>query len=157
MTKTRNSIFSRKFLRHGAMVPSVGIVISTLATSLIHTDTLAAEQDGRATEQVENRRRGALEEIVVSARKREETVQNVPGSITAISAEQLRRERIQGLEDISQVAPSISWLQEQPGRGQLVMRGSLLAGYPTTGPRRVRAWGSTMMRCLWAPTCAYRI
>lgn len=76
------------------------------------------------------RRSSVIDEITVSARKREESIQDVPGSITAISSDRIAQERIQGLEDIHHVAPGIAWNQEQPGRGQLVMRGLSAGGIP---------------------------
>lgn len=46
----------------------------------------------------------ALEEIVVTARKREESLQDVPISISAVTGEKLQK---QGIVDIESVAPSI--------------------------------------------------
>ena len=43
----------------------------------------------------------ALEEIVVTARKREESLQDIPVSVTAFTAEQMERAGFMNLEDIS--------------------------------------------------------
>lgn len=50
----------------------------------------------------------ALEEIVVTARKREETAQNVPVVVTAISSRQIERQGISSIEDVSNVVPGLS-------------------------------------------------
>ena len=51
----------------------------------------------------------ALEEIVVTARKREENLQDVPIAVTAISAEALQREGVQDVQDLIERDPSLSF------------------------------------------------
>ncbi|MFZ9708484.1 MAG: TonB-dependent receptor [Steroidobacteraceae bacterium] len=51
----------------------------------------------------------ALEEIVVTARKREENLQDVPIAITAVSAEALQRQGIKDVADLVQGDPSLSF------------------------------------------------
>jgi iron complex outermembrane receptor protein len=72
-----------------------------------------------------------LEEIVVTARKREERVQTVPIAITAFSQADLQKEHVQQLRDLSQAVPSfsISLTSSDPNSlysGQVRLRG--LAG-----------------------------
>ena len=45
----------------------------------------------------------ALEEIVVTARKREENLQDVPLAVSAISAEQIERAGIRSVEDVVEI------------------------------------------------------
>ena len=49
----------------------------------------------------------ALEEIIVSARKKEENIQEVPVAVTAISAAMLERMNLQSLDDISKVTAGL--------------------------------------------------
>jgi len=49
----------------------------------------------------------ALEEIVVTAQKRAESLQDVPISITAFSADRLTRQRINTAEDMASVVPNL--------------------------------------------------
>ncbi len=51
---------------------------------------------------------GALSEIVVTAERREQNLQNVPISATVLSGEELQRKGVTNLNDIQQVAPSIA-------------------------------------------------
>jgi len=51
----------------------------------------------------------ALEEIVVTARKREENLQDVPIAVTAISGETLQREGVKSVEDITARDPSLGF------------------------------------------------
>lgn len=50
---------------------------------------------------------GELEEIYVTARKTEETLQSVPLSITALTAETLEQASIQALSDVSNLTPGL--------------------------------------------------
>lgn len=66
-----------------------------------------------------------LEEIVVSARRRQETVQNVPAAISTIGRDELRDLRIGNFGDIAQTAPNLE-AQRQFGSASspfFIMRG----------------------------------
>lgn len=49
-----------------------------------------------------------LDEIIVTAQKKEENLQDVPIAIAAFNLEQLETERIEGLEDIGRIAPGVN-------------------------------------------------
>ncbi len=50
-----------------------------------------------------------IEEIVVTTRRREESLQDVPIAVTAIGAEQIARQNINSLTDIVKLAPSVQF------------------------------------------------
>jgi iron complex outermembrane receptor protein len=52
---------------------------------------------------------GSLEEVLVSARKREETLLEVPLSITAFTAEQIERQQLFDIRDLSAVSPGMTF------------------------------------------------
>ncbi|MBX2858616.1 MAG: TonB-dependent receptor [Cellvibrionaceae bacterium] len=58
-----------------------------------------------------------LEEVVVTARKREENLQETPLAITALSAEALQRRQIVGTDDLDKVAPNIQFASHGPLTG----------------------------------------
>ena len=64
-----------------------------------------------------------LEEIVVTAEKRESTVQATPISITALSAADLAQENIENIEDLVGKVPGISLRTAGPGQTEYEMRG----------------------------------
>jgi len=64
-----------------------------------------------------------LEEITVTARRREESLQQVPLAITAFSAEQLEASRIDGLQDIAQRTPGLIYQDINGGLSLPVIRG----------------------------------
>ncbi|SFS09596.1 TonB-dependent receptor [Sphingomonas jatrophae] len=77
------------------------------------TAAVAAEQDG-----------GGLQDIIVTARKRLESVQDVPVSVTAISAATVRQQDLTSLEKIAARTPNFSVGRASNGSGaQLTMRG----------------------------------
>jgi len=66
-----------------------------------------------------------LEEILVTARKREESLQDIPIAITALSREDIQEAAITGLEDISSLASGFYFFnqgQSQPGRYNTQLR-----------------------------------
>ena len=50
-----------------------------------------------------------MDEIVVSTRRREESLQDVPIAITAIGSEQIERQNINSLNDVVKLAPSVQF------------------------------------------------
>jgi iron complex outermembrane recepter protein len=87
-----------------------------LATGVIATPAIAQEQ---AAEQ-----EGGIQDIVVTARKRSETTQDVPVSVVAISAEQIENYDLTSLERVAAQTPSFVIGRAPSGSGAtLVLRG----------------------------------
>jgi iron complex outermembrane receptor protein len=85
---------------------------------LLPTVALAAPAVSAQTSDPGASSRG-LEEIVVTARKREETLLEVPVSITAFSGDDIVQKGFQNLEDVARLAPGIQYSQmggQIPGR-----------------------------------------
>jgi iron complex outermembrane receptor protein len=53
-----------------------------------------------------------MEDIVVTAQRREQRLQSVPGSITALDSEQLNRNGVSGTESLQQVTPGFIYTQQ---------------------------------------------
>jgi iron complex outermembrane receptor protein len=64
-----------------------------------------------------------LEEVLVTARKRTENLQDVPISIDVFTAKDLQNLAISQFEDYATLTPSISFISAGPGTQTLVMRG----------------------------------
>lgn len=101
--------------------------VVALATGLAMCGTmsgaaLAQEQDSR------------FEEIVVTARKREERLQTVPITATALSAKQLDKLEVNNVQDLVRAVPGVSYYGFDPGRAKISIRGIVTTTiYPTTG------------------------
>ncbi|HEY0682325.1 MAG TPA: TonB-dependent receptor [Steroidobacter sp.] len=65
----------------------------------------------------DDRQAGALEEVVVTARKREESLQDTPIAISAFSAAALERQQITSTEDLDQIAPNLQFASYGPLTG----------------------------------------
>src|SRR5579862_639154 len=66
---------------------------------------------------------GGLQEVVVTARKREENLQDVPVSIDVFSQQDMKNLAINNMDDYMQKVPSISYISTGPGTQLFVMRG----------------------------------
>jgi len=69
-----------------------------------------------------------LEEIVVTAERREESIQDVPITIQAITGEQLQQLNVSTVEDVVKLLPNVQLASNGPGMGNIYMRG-LSAGF----------------------------
>src|SRR5581483_7218552 len=78
---------------------------------------------------------GALEEVLVTAEKRESTVQKTPISITALSGAELQSQGISDLVSVAQQVPGVSFKTSGPGQTEFEMRGLTSTGgeAPTVG------------------------
>jgi len=66
---------------------------------------------------------GGLEEIIVTATKREVNMQDLGQSITAITTGQIEKQAMQSMEDVMRVLPSVSLSSSRPGRNSIIFRG----------------------------------
>jgi outer membrane receptor protein involved in Fe transport len=65
-----------------------------------------------------------LEEVVVTALKTQQNLQDVPLSIQAIGTERLEELGVNGFEDFAKMLPSVSFQQAGPGFARVFMRGA---------------------------------
>jgi outer membrane receptor protein involved in Fe transport len=61
-----------------------------------------------------------LEEVVVTARKRTESLQNVPVAVSAISPAEIRNNNVTSLQKISEIAPQVSIGRAVTGTGAVI-------------------------------------
>jgi len=71
---------------------------------------------------------GVLENVIVTAQKRSENLQEVPLSIQAIGTERLEELHIKGFEDYVRYLPTVSYQTFGPGFAQVYMRGVASGG-----------------------------
>jgi iron complex outermembrane receptor protein len=76
-----------------------------------------------------------LQEIVVTAEKRESTVQKTPISITAISGSELQAQGLSDMTSVAQQVPGVSFKTSGPGQTEFEIRGLTSTGgeSPTVG------------------------
>lgn len=70
----------------------------------------------------------ALEEVIVTARKRTESVQDIPASIQAISGEDIREMGARGMADYTRFLSSVDVISYGNGSSNVVFRGATVDG-----------------------------
>jgi iron complex outermembrane receptor protein len=100
------------------------VAIALPAGAMAQTNTAAPDPKG-ATE---------LQEIVVTAQKREQRLIDVPMAITAITGDEIERRGVSNLQDLQYSVPGLSLIEQGPGQQRIQLRGiSNLNGLPTVG------------------------
>ena len=64
-----------------------------------------------------------IEEVIVSARKRDENIQDIPQAVLSFSSKDFARRGIQSLEDVARFAPSMTVVGGGAGLNKIVFRG----------------------------------
>ena len=73
-----------------------------------------------------------LEEVIVTAQKREQTVIDVPQSISVVSGSELDRMAASTFSDFLKQVPGVQYSQASPGQGRIIMRGINTGGVAST-------------------------
>lgn len=94
------------------------ILATSVATLALSAGATFAQQ-APATEPAATQ----VDEIIVTARKREERLADVPLSVTAITAETLERRQLTSVRDVALVTPGLNINSDAAGRGFLSIRG----------------------------------
>jgi iron complex outermembrane receptor protein len=96
--------------------------IAMLGAAVPFHAPMAAESEAESTAASD---RGALQEIIVTARREQESLQSVPITVTAFSSESLEMIAPKTLFDMTMLTPSLNYQEINPGRGgsRIQMRG----------------------------------
>jgi iron complex outermembrane receptor protein len=95
------------------LTPMAAAVAAALSTSA----PVLAQQEG-----------AVLEEIIVTARKRTESLQEIPVSIQALSGDDIKAMGAKGLEDYTRFVPSVNVVSYGNGSSTVVFRGANVDG-----------------------------
>jgi iron complex outermembrane recepter protein len=101
-------------LRGSASISKISLAVAAALAVAPSRAPAAAPADSSA---------GALQEIVVTARKREENLQDVPLSIDVFTKRDMQNLGITSFDDYAEKVPSISFISVGPGTQLFVMRG----------------------------------
>jgi outer membrane receptor protein involved in Fe transport len=66
---------------------------------------------------------GGIDEIVVTAQRRNESIQDVPITIQALTGEQLTQLKVQTFDDLLKYTPNVTFASNGPGAGNIYVRG----------------------------------
>jgi iron complex outermembrane receptor protein len=98
------------------------LVIAATALSLFTSVTAVAESE-RSTESAKKKNNYALEEVLVTANKRDGNIRDIAGSVGAVGGEQLEEMKAQGMEDYLKLVPGVTMAQSGADQGVPVIRG----------------------------------
>jgi outer membrane receptor protein involved in Fe transport len=95
----------------------------------------AASSYGAAPEGATAAQSGEIADIVVTAQRRSESIQNVPITIQALTSETLKQLSVTTFDDMAKYLPNVSLSSNGPGQGNIFMRGLALgsAGTQSSG------------------------
>src|SRR6185437_238170 len=109
-----------------ALTPPRWIPVAVLATLASLSVPSALAQQAPANDQP------ALEEVIVTAQKRAESILNVPQSVTVVSSEVLTRNQAYNLQDYLALIPGLSLTGDTPGQSRISLRGVNSDGVAST-------------------------
>lgn len=104
---------------------------SNTRAAQVVAQAVALVATGAAT--VVNAQEAVVEEIVVTATKRETTMKDTPAAISAVSGEAIRQSQSFSLESFTRLDPSIQVNNRGVGDNQIIVRGISSSGKPTVG------------------------
>ena len=94
--------------------------------SSIPAACMAASRRTRRTESA--RTEGGLQEVIVTATRRAERLQDVPESITAFDSEAIAIRGLQQMDDYARLVPGPAISEREPGGTTIVFRGVTSSG-----------------------------
>ncbi|HEX3914054.1 MAG TPA: TonB-dependent receptor [Steroidobacteraceae bacterium] len=109
--------------------------MNSLKLAMLASVSLAAaflSQESRGADAAETKSTDSLETIVVTAEKREEKLQDVPMSITALGGKSLDNLQFRSFSDYAAMVPGLSLISAQPGVTNLTLRGQNAGGVGST-------------------------
>jgi iron complex outermembrane recepter protein len=99
---------------------AIAAILSSASTGIVHAAGAAGASDATATSD-------AISEVIVTAQRRSENIQDVPISIRALTGEALDQLNVRTLDDYIKYLPNVSTASNGPGQSEIYMRG-LAAG-----------------------------
>ena len=81
-----------------------------------------------------------IEEIIVTAQRRSESIQNVPISIQAFTAQTLQQLNVATLDDYIKFLPNVTTANNGPGQNEVFMRGLSAGSQPSQGSASTGLW-----------------
>ncbi len=99
-----------------------GIAVAMLLASTLLTSSPVVAQEAAPSDEAD------AAEIIVTATKRSESLQNVPISIQAFNTEKLAQNQVATFDDYAKLLPSVSFQSFGPGQSQIFFRGVTSGG-----------------------------
>jgi outer membrane receptor protein involved in Fe transport len=120
-----NHTLNIKPVRVSSLSKAVCLALNASHVSLAAVLGLSIAQPAFAQQESEGATEAGLIEIIeVTSRKRQESIQNIPSSVQALSGAQLQQLGVEDFDDYILLLPSLSYQSAGPGQSQVYMRGA---------------------------------
>ncbi len=106
-----------------AASPTAGESSQAPAQEPLPTIPVAAKEEPLPAQKPPRAPTGLLEEIVVTATKREANPRDLPGSVTALGAQELEMRGAQGQEDFLKLVPGVTFTNDSINASRITFRG----------------------------------
>jgi iron complex outermembrane recepter protein len=116
-------------IMHGSPRVSRSLLLG-LTTALAVAATIAQADEAAAPQNQPDA--SALQEVVVTAQKRQEKLHDVPMGVTAITSSELDKQRLVDFSDLQAKVPALSVEMVQPGQDRLTLRGENVGSVGST-------------------------
>jgi len=104
--------------------PKISAAVAAILTAPTTAIVLAAPSDLTApADQAATAESGGLAEVVVTAQRRTENIQDVPITIQAITGAQLSQLNVTNFDDLIKYTPNVTFSGNGPGTGNIFIRG----------------------------------
>ena len=113
-------------MRRNRFKPRIGQSLLAAATPLAMTAAVLSVPEAahaQAAESAEGARGGAIEEVVVTARRREETLQEVPAAVSVFNNEQMFFTGNDSMDRLRDVVPNFQFASDMAYRSRVAVRG----------------------------------
>lgn len=120
-----STVSESKATRNEAALPAMRLANYLQISEGLSNDVVqetSSQEVGRENSS-EERRKATLEEIVVTAQKRQERLQDVPISIAVITNQDIERRGLIGMEDYLRSIPGVNQIDQGPQSNAIVIRG----------------------------------
>lgn len=128
--ESMNARQTRFSTMQGTVGDGAGLSFARFGNEQLTEGSVAAREDEQQIRTAANeggaeegKRKRGIEEIIVTAQRREEHLQDVPMSITAMSSEELIRAGISNVQDLAWAVPGMMVSESGGGRQSIAIRG----------------------------------
>jgi iron complex outermembrane receptor protein len=94
--------------------------LSYAIAAILGSSSIGISHGATATDANESE---GIQEIVVTAQRRDESIQNVPITIQAVTGDQLKQLNVTTFDDLLRYTPNVTFSGNGPGTGNIFMRG----------------------------------
>ncbi len=92
------------------------------------TSQPTSQDQSQSQSQSSSEQTGGLQEVVVTAQRREQNVQNVPISVTAFTTQELQQNNVTNIHDLSEMTPGVNLDQGSPFSGDTSVLSASIRG-----------------------------